>query len=73
MFRKKKSRKEQLAENEAFANIITKKVDAIFQPQINKINKVFNNIKLKNKYLIISIVFIFLLILTYKQWKQIAP
>lgn len=73
MFRKKKSRKEQLAENEAFASIITKKVDAIFQPQINKINKVFNNIKLTNKYLIISIVFIFLLILTYKQWKQIAP
>lgn len=73
MYRRKIYRKEQMAENEAFASIISKKIDAIFQPQIQKINKVFNNFGLTGKYLIISIVFIFLLLITIKQWKQIAP
>jgi hypothetical protein len=69
---KKKTDKERNAENEALERIISKKIDAIFQPHINKINSFFNRLKQKNKYLIIGLIFTILFILTYKQWKQIA-
>jgi hypothetical protein len=69
---KRKTYKEIKAENEVFERIISKKIDAIFQPQLVKISNYFNQIKQTNKYLIISLIFTILLILTYKQWKQIA-
>lgn len=68
-----KKNKEQSAVNEAFARIVTKKIDAIFAPYLIKISKAFNQLFKREKIAILIIIFTFLFILTYKQWKQIAP
>jgi hypothetical protein len=73
MYKQKKSRKEQLAENEAFARIISKKIDSIFAPYVIKFSSHFNRLLSKEKFAILIIIFTILFILTFNQWKQIAP
>ncbi len=72
-WRNRKSSKEKEAENLALARSISKKIDSLFEPVVAQFSNYFNQLNLREKYTIIAIVFTILFILTYIQWKQIAP
>lgn len=64
--------KEKSEANKELEKSISNKIDSIFKSPLKRFSTYFNMLNMQEKLIIILLIFSILIILTYKQWKQIA-